>query len=142
MNLDLTAINAVQERLLARSFDMPRSPAMADQARFELALGEMPGASAPNGAIAPAPAEGPAAPVVLGEPLGRRILGQLRGGLADVAGKWRAVQTGLAEVSQAPTVVGMLDLQARLLQASVEYELVGKAIGRATQNVDTLARMS
>lgn len=49
MNLDLTAINAVQERLLAGSFDMPRSPAMADQARFELALGEMPGASAPNG---------------------------------------------------------------------------------------------
>ncbi|AEE67504.1 type III secretion protein [Bordetella pertussis] len=135
MNLDLTAINAVQERLLAGSFDMPRSPAMADQARFELALGEMPGASAPNGAIA-------LAPVALDEPLGRRILGQLRGGLADVAGKWRAVQTGLAEVSQAPTVVGMLDLQARLLQASVEYELVGKAIGRATQNVDTLARMS
>ncbi|WP_413790003.1 SctI family type III secretion system inner rod subunit BscI [Bordetella pertussis] len=135
MNLDLTAINAVQERLLAGSFDMPRSPAMADQARFELALGEMPCASAPNGAIA-------LAPVALDEPLGRRILGQLRGGLADVAGKWRAVQTGLAEVSQAPTVVGMLDLQARLLQASVEYELVGKAIGRATQNVDTLARMS
>ncbi|CFM75329.1 SctI family type III secretion system inner rod subunit BscI [Bordetella pertussis] len=135
MNLDLTAINAVQERLLAGSFDMPRSPAMADQARFELALGEMPGASAPNEAIA-------LAPVALDEPLGRRILGQLRGGLADVAGKWRAVQTGLAEVSQAPTVVGMLDLQARLLQASVEYELVGKAIGRATQNVDTLARMS
>ncbi|ARP77551.1 type III secretion system inner rod subunit SctI [Bordetella genomosp. 6] len=142
MNLDLTAINAVQERLLARSFDMPRSPAVADQARFESALGEIPGAAIPDGAAALAPAEGPAAPVALDEPLGRRILGQLRGGLAEVAGKWQAVHTGLAEVGQAPTLAGMLDLQARLLQASIEYELVGKAIGRATQNVDTLARMS
>jgi type III secretion protein I len=41
-----------------------------------------------------------------------------------------------------PAISDMLRLQTELLQVSVQYELVGKAVSRSTQNIDTLVRMS
>ena len=44
--------------------------------------------------------------------------------------------------STEPSIADMLRLQADLVQISVQYEMVGKAVSRTTQNIDTLVRMS
>ena len=45
-------------------------------------------------------------------------------------------------MSTEPSIADMLRLQADLVQISVQYEMVGKAVSRTTQNIDTLVRMS
>ncbi len=45
-------------------------------------------------------------------------------------------------MATAPNIGDMLRVQSEMLQVSVQYELVGKAVSRTTQNIDTLVRMS
>lgn len=48
----------------------------------------------------------------------------------------------LDAVAEQPELGNLLRLQADMLQLSVQYEVVGKAVTRSTQNLDTLVRMN
>ena len=60
----------------------------------------------------------------------------------DFSDTWKDIAHGLDGMGAQPAISDMLRLQTELLQVSVQYELVGKAVSRSTQNIDTLVRMS
>jgi len=74
--------------------------------------------------------------------LGAQILSGLHSASVNYAQKWKSVTEGLDGMSAHPSASSMLRVQSELLQVSLQYELVGKAISRSTQNIDTLVRMS
>jgi type III secretion protein I len=83
------------------------------------------------------------APAAGAEPtLGGQILSGLRGVATDFSDTWKDIAHNLDGMGAQPAVSDMLRLQTELLQVSVQYELVGKAVARSTQNIDTLVRMS
>lgn len=73
--------------------------------------------------------------------IGTRILGTLQQSSNDLTGRWQAMAERLDHASAKPNVAELLHVQAQLLQVSVHYELVSKAISKSTQNVDTMVRM-
>jgi type III secretion protein I len=87
-------------------------------------------------AFGPAPADASAS-------LGGQILSGLRTAATEVSQKWQGIAGSLDQMgAHPPAISDMLRLQGQLLQVSVQYELVGKAVSRSTQNIDTLVRMS
>lgn len=74
--------------------------------------------------------------------LGNQILTGLQSASADYAQKWQNVTAGLSDLAHQQSTASMLKVQSEMLQVSVQYELVGKAVARSTQNIDTLVRMS
>lgn len=84
----------------------------------------------------------PIAPLDTAPTLGGQILSGLRSVTTDFSAKWQGISTGLENMGAQPAISEMLRLQSQLLQVSVQYELVGKAVSRSTQNIDTLVRMS
>lgn len=74
--------------------------------------------------------------------LGSQILSGLNGVAGDVSDKWKGIAQSLDGLAKHATVSDMLRVQTELLQVSIQYELVGKAVARSTQNIDTLVRMS
>jgi type III secretion protein I len=99
------------------------------------AVAAAPGAALANAASAPAPA-------LQGQSLGHQILAGLQSASSSYSQRWRDVATGLEHMVKNPTAANMLKVQSEMLQASVQYELLGKAVSRSTQNIDTLVRMS
>jgi type III secretion protein I len=76
---------------------------------------------------------------------GPRTLGdQILGGLHHVSGElqqtWQSVGHAL-HGSAALAVRDMLLVQRDLAMMSVQYELVGKAVSRSTQNIDQLVKL-
>lgn len=117
-----------------------------DVARFQLALSDVPGTDSSNmAAVSP-----DAASVMVGKPaaaldvpgaprtLGDAILQGLQSASNDITNAWRA--TG--EVLNKPdvTVSDMLRVQTMLLQSSVQYELVGKAVSKSTQSLENILK--
>jgi type III secretion protein I len=112
-----------------------------------LALADVPGAEG-NGVAAvsqdaasvvvgtqpPSTQAEPAAPRTLGD----AILQGLQSASNDITNAWRA--TG--EVLNKPdiTVSDMLRVQTMLLQSSVQYELVGKAVSKSTQSLENILK--
>ncbi|WP_144630583.1 type III secretion system inner rod subunit SctI [Bordetella genomosp. 13] len=74
--------------------------------------------------------------------LGGQILSSLQGTSAEFSQRWQGIAAGLDQMAAKPNIGDMLRVQAEMLQVSVQYELVGKAVSRTTQNIDTLVRMS
>ncbi len=74
--------------------------------------------------------------------LGSQILNGLRSGVAGFSDKWTGMAARLNAVAEQPELGNLLRLQADMLQLSVQYEVVGKAVTRSTQNLDTLVRMN
>ena len=74
--------------------------------------------------------------------LGGQILSSLQGMASDFSGKWKNIAHSLDSMGAQPAISDMLRMQTELLQVSVQYELVGKAVSRSTQNIDTMVRMS
>ena len=74
-----------------------------------------------------------------GPTMGDAILSGLRSVSDDMSSKWSAVSRAL----DAPNlqVAQMLKLQLTISQMSVQYDLVGKAISRSTQNIDQLVKL-
>lgn len=83
-----------------------------------------------------------AAPSAQSPTLGGQILSGLRGVADDFSTTWKDIASNLDGMGAQPAITDMLRLQTELLQVSVQYELVGKAVSRSTQNIDTLVRMS
>jgi type III secretion protein I len=88
--------------------------------------------------------QGPITPLVdTGAPtLGNQILSGLRTTAADFSQKWQNIAVGLDKTVTQPNIADMLRLQSELMQVSVQYELVGKAVSRTTQNIDAMVKMS
>lgn len=117
----------------------------SDVARLQLALADIPGGADAAGVAqdavaitvgrpAAATPSGPAAPRTLGD----AILQGLQTASTDITNAWRA--TG--EVLNKPdiTVSDMLRVQTMLLQSSVQYELVGKAVSKSTQSLENILK--
>ena len=89
---------------------------------------------------ADAVAHAPASTSPNGNPtMGDAILSGLRGVSSDVSEKWNAVSRALDMPNM--QTADLLRLQLKVSQMSVEYDLVGKAISRSTQNVDQLVKL-
>ena len=117
----------------------------SDVARLQLALADIPGGADAAGVAqdavaitvgrpAAATPSGPAAPRTMGD----AILQGLQSASTDITNAWRA--TG--EVLNKPdiTVSDMLRVQTMLLQSSVQYELVGKAVSKSTQSLENILK--
>ena len=74
--------------------------------------------------------------------LGSQILSGLQSTTAEFSQKWQGIAGNLDRLGAQSSLSDMMRLQGELLQVSVQYELVGKAVSRTTQNIDTLVRMS
>ena len=72
--------------------------------------------------------------------IGDRILSGMQGLSNDVQQSWATVKSALDNTSNM-TTADMLKLQMGLTQMSIQYDLVGKAISRSTQNLDQLLKM-
>jgi type III secretion protein I len=59
----------------------------------------------------------------------------------DFKDAWTAMQQALARPSGDMTVAEMLRMQMNMVQLSVQVEMVGKTISKATQNIDQLAKL-
>ena len=73
--------------------------------------------------------------------LGDRILRGLNRVQSSFGETVSAVQKSLDPGAPAPGVSDLLRLQLSMAQLSLQAELVGKVIGRSTQNIDQLVRM-
>ncbi|MGV8294880.1 SctI family type III secretion system inner rod subunit BscI, partial [Pseudomonas aeruginosa] len=60
--------------------------------------------------------------------LGNQILASLRNTTTEYSEKWQNISGRLDAMSSQPAIADMLRLQADLVQVSVQYELVGKAV--------------
>ena len=70
---------------------------------------------------------------------GEAILNGVRNLSSDFQSTWQSVAHALD--GNQVTMSDMLKLQLTLVQMSVQYEMVGKAISRSTQNIDQLVKM-
>jgi len=115
----------------------PSAPSASAAARFEQLMAPDDPAPADAVATAIAPAAAPAAPS--SRTMGDAILSGLRGVSTDMSTKWNAVSQAL----EAPNLRmnELLRLQLTVSQMSVQYDLVGKAISRSTQNIDQLVKL-
>ena len=94
--------------------------------------------SAPSAVVqAPLPTLDKTAPT-----LGNQILSSLRTTAADFSQKWQNIAVSLDKTVTQPNIADMLRVQSELVQVSVQYELVGKAVSRTTQNIDAMVKMS
>jgi len=119
------------------------SPAPAPAAVDDLAAQRFQQIMEPPAAQAP-PVEVPTdgSPSVNDGPrtLGDTILSGMNKLSAEFQQSWRTVNAVLDEGSRM-TMADMLKLQMGMVQMSVQYDLVGKAISRSTQNLDQLVKM-
>jgi type III secretion protein I len=93
--------------------------------------------------LAPATAEANAAALAI--PTGPRTMGDsILSGMqnlsTDFQQSWKSVSAAL-EAGDTMTTTDLLKLQLGLTQMSVQYDLVGKAISRSTQNLDQLGKL-
>ena len=126
--------------------------------RIDPALSAVPVAAAPDAAAVqrfaalmqpPAPeavaaAVGTAsvqAAAIAPQSFGDRVLSGMQSVSNDFRESWTRAAGTLEPDGAAMSMQQMMSLQLHLAQASVQYELVGKGISRATQNFDQLVRV-
>lgn len=73
--------------------------------------------------------------------VGDRILAGMQGVSSDFQSAWKSVAATLDASADTMGMQDMLKLQMQLVQVSVQYDLVGKAVSRSTQNFDQLVRV-
>ena len=122
----------------------PVAPSLATE-RFN-AIMNAPDMGTVTGAAAATPtiAQAPITPLIdtTSPTLCNQILSGLRSSAADFSQKWQNIAVGLDKTVTQPNIADMLRLQSELMQVSVQYELVGKAVSRTTQNIDAMVKMS
>lgn len=74
--------------------------------------------------------------------LGSQILAGLQSSAAQVSQQWLTLAGSIDRVATKPSVGDLLQVQAQIVQAEVQYDLVSKTVSKATSNIDTLVRMS
>jgi type III secretion protein I len=76
-----------------------------------------------------------------GRTLGDNILGGLHRLSTDLQQTWKSMGAALGGTAAAPNMRDLLKVQMNLASMSVQYELVSKAVSRATQNIDQLVKL-
>lgn len=121
---------------------------LADAERFAQLMQADPAAAstAPTTALGHASATAPATPAastadVPVQNVGDRILNGMQTISQDMQKQWNVVTQTLQDNGNNMTMQDMLQLQLHLTQASVQYEVLGKAISKSTQNFDQLVRV-
>jgi len=119
------------------------APSAENVARFDAAMGDAGGWL--DGAVPGGPF-GTGAPTGLPGPAGRNLVemgDQAMNRLDVISDDYMALKDNIGATpgGGTPTMVDMLRMQATVLQASVNIELVSKVISRSTQNVDQLTRI-
>lgn len=118
----------------------------SDAERFTQLMQAAPTAAAPAPEATKASAVAPATPVPTGtdapvQNVGERILSGMQNISQDMKQQWSVVSQTLQAGGNNLTMQDMLRLQLHLTQASVQYEVLGKAISKSTQNFDQLVRV-
>lgn len=73
--------------------------------------------------------------------MGERILSGMQGVSGTMQASWKNIAGVLEGSAGNVNVQDMLKLQMNLMQVTMQYELVGKAVSRAGQNIDHLVRL-
>lgn len=140
----LSAATALHRALPAVAPDAA-APAAVDPAQAErFAALATPVADAAPAATGLAPLAAPPATASVAMPdgtMGDRLLQGLQQVQGDFQAHLQAVGRLLEPGAPPATVPELLKLQLAMAQLSVQVEVVGKAIGRSTQNLDQLVRM-
>lgn len=103
-------------------------------ARFNALMAATPAAPPPETLPAPPDAAPQAAT------LGDKILQGLGGLSGDLRQSWQEA-SALLDHGQNMSTADMLRLQMSLTQVAIQYDLVGKAIGKSTQNIEQLVKI-
>ncbi len=109
-------------------------------ARFAALMAQPPApaaAAAPPEVAALAAGAGPAGPASVGD----RILSGMHGVAGDMQTAWGNISDMLRAGEHQVGIQDMLRLQMNLMQVTMQYELVGKAVSRTGQNIDHLVRL-
>lgn len=124
-------------------------PSGSATARFaEIMAADMPDPTKPSGA-APVGGFGPVPPVGSGEAfsapavrnsLGDRILNGLSSASSDFQQSLNKV-TAVLDAGEQMSTADLMKLQLNLVQVSIQYDLIGKAISRTTQNIDQMVKI-
>ena len=73
--------------------------------------------------------------------MGDRILAGMQSVSGEFQSAWKSVSASLDANAETMGMQDLLKLQMHLVQVSVQYVLVGKAVSRSTQNFDQLVRV-
>lgn len=89
----------------------------------------------PSLAISPAGSEAVSAPP---KNLGEAIISTLQTASTDMSRNWSTAAQMVAQPNL--TMADMLRLQMTVIQSSIQYELLGKAISKSTNNLDQILK--
>ena len=139
-NLAATAVPTA----FAETAVVPTQPAGLSEAsaRFQALMGVDPTDTAGMQVASLNPMPNPdvfAPPPIATETLGDAILGSMRQMSDDFSMRWSQVHEMMQQ--DVTSMRDLLQMQLSLTQASVQYEVVGKAISKSTQNFDQLVRL-
>jgi len=136
--MDILATPAVVSTLppLAAPAVQPAAPNDLAAARFSALMQAPPAAATPT-------AQAAAAAAHAAEPhsVGDRILAGMQSVSGEFQSAWKSVSASLDANAETMGMQDLLKLQMHLVQVSVQYDLVGKAVSRSTQNFDQLVRV-
>jgi len=124
------SVTAPPEAAATQRFSELMRPAAAESAGAVVAA--VPAPDAP--ALEPAAAKGPGS-------VGDQILNGMQNVSDEFRGHWTRVSEMLRAHNPELSMESMLKLQMHLTQASMQYDMLGKAVSRATQNFDQLVRV-
>lgn len=122
------------------SYGVVRTSAAADagaSARFVEIMET--GVVAQSGTLAPASIDSGMAPAGANS-LGDRILNGISSASSDFQTSLKTVSS-LLEGGNVMSASDLLKLQLNLVQVSIQYDLIGKAISRSTQNIDQMVKI-
>lgn len=124
----------------------PAVPDASATARFAALMQQSPVSAAPLPHEAASAASGAAdvagrSQAVGPQSMGDRILQGMQSVSGDFQAAWKSVNTSLNASASSVSMQDMMRLQLQLVQVSVQYDLVGKAVSRSTQNFDQLVRI-
>ena len=137
--MDILASSAVVSTLpplAAPGAQTAAAPDALATARFATLMQAPPTAATPV-AQAAAAAVSPAATQSVGD----RILAGMQSVSGEFQSAWKSVAASLDASAETMGMQELLKLQMNLVQVSVQYDMVGKAVSRSTQNFDQLVRV-
>jgi type III secretion protein I len=137
MEITTSLVSARLEPLAGASVTAPPNAAATQQFA---ALMQAPAAEPVAAAATATPST--SAPAVTGSPsVGDKIINGMQNVSSEFRETWTRVSDTLRADSPQMGMQEMLSLQLHLTQASVQYDLLGKAVSRSTQNFDQLVRV-
>lgn len=119
--------------------DLVASPGAADAgaaAHFQSLMepSGTPAATDVGASAAVQPVEGP-------RTLGDKMLGGLQNLSSDLQDTWQSISKVLNDANGTFSTQDMLKVQMSLATMSIQYEMLGKAASRSTQNIDQLVKL-